>query len=376
MGSIVPTADIGSMVAAPFNLAGTMMSNHANKEIAKHTNASNESINAANLAFQSEEAEKTREFNSSEAEKARQFDREEAEKARNAETASALELMREQTRLNSPAAQIAALRAAGANPNLFQSAATGLGSAGSAVASGPAASASPASAPNSIPMQPYDYHSPLSQISEDMLKMAQVRNLNEQTDRMEKLLPGELKSQNVTISLGEAELEMKPLEKKKLQAELDQMSVTLEATRVSMDEARSRIALNEMDTKQKEIFIENLKDRLAAELSESLARTRHLNAQIPLIASQIAEHYANAANADSLTALNNIEFGYKGKMCRLAYDSAKSSLDVQIEEDKTRKRVASTRNTTALSGAFDAADVMLGTIGKVFNGFGVTSVVK
>lgn len=134
---------------------GGVVSSFINRHSQKETNKANERINAANNAFNAEQAQLNRDFQSKESEIARNFNASEAEKSRNVQMAFEREMFDKENAWNSPGHQLSMLVNSGINPNLLNPSLSSAAGASqpSASASASAPGGSQASAAGSIGMQ-------------------------------------------------------------------------------------------------------------------------------------------------------------------------------------------------------------------------------
>lgn len=173
------------ILSAPVSLATTLINRHSQKE----TNKRNAEQNELNREFNSVEAQKQRAFEAQQAEIANKFASNEALEAFKRSSAFTKEMWNKQNDYDSPNAQIARLKEAGINPNLFggDNTSASVGSVSSPSASSSMPHASSASAPSSIPLSAPTISNPLLESAQVRLANAQAKSLEHDTERKDDL---------------------------------------------------------------------------------------------------------------------------------------------------------------------------------------------
>ena len=285
--------DVLGAIASPVAAVGSVATSLINRHSQKETNKRNQEENELNRQFNAGQSELERQFNSAEAEKSRFFNASEAQKSRlfNAEQAAKqMEFEREmwdaENAYNEPSAQIARLKSAGLNPNLFGGDNTA-GSAGSGVAaSSSPATSSPASskalgASGSIPMQAPQLGNVALQAAQIKLAQAQAKQATSQaeknqteSDRIKALLAGELEIQNSTYRVQLSESMRNEANAKESLANIDKINADKDKVFAQIDEIRQNISNMEKSGKLTQKELDSYETRLASQLQEALSRTK------------------------------------------------------------------------------------------------------
>lgn len=339
--------------------------------IGQHSaNQSNERINNQNNKFNAEQAAINRAWQSNE-----------AKLQREAEMQNQRELMELQHKYDSPAEQARQLAQAGYNPNL-------LGSPSSQIAGGSLSSAGSSPAAASSPSIPMQNELNPAILSDTMLALSQSRLNNAEAEVKEKTLPGIIKQQNMTLDLSAFDLtHLKPAQQKELEARAASLSKSVDVAQQNIDESLKRIELMNLDSEQKQKYLNKFDELLTAELNEKLAHTKEMKAQIPLIASQIKENLsqvllnrsmstnqvAQSKLANSQKSLLDIEYKYKGQSLKLAYDSANHDYQLKVHQDEKESRKATLRNdfddpiSYTINSLLDAVEATAESAGSVLS---------
>ena len=247
-------------------------------------------------------------FNSSEAEKQRIYEKEMWQKSND---------------YNSPANQLRLLQEAGYNPNLFDASIAGSVNAGV----GASASSSPLSAPSasspmaSSPIMP----NPAMVASQIRLANAQaskaeseVKLSNVQSERVKELLKGELSLQNVQISLGNADEQLKRVDAIKALKECEKLDSDIQLASSSIAKLQSEVNLNLQELKNKglqgeklQIELDNYEKRLQAELYEILSSTAKNYASVRLSDAEV-RHIASQLTLEGIqSGILALDFSFK-----------------------------------------------------------------
>lgn len=247
-------------------------------------------------------------FNSIEAEKQRIYEKEMWQKSND---------------YNSPANQLRLLQEAGYNPNLFNDSTAASVNAGA----GASASSSPLSAPSasspmaSSPIMP----NPAMVASQIRLANAQaskaeseVKLSNVQSERVKELLKGELSLQNVQISLGNADEQLKRVDAIKALKECEKLDSDIQLASSSIAKLQSEVNLNLQELKNKglqgeklQIELDNYEKRLQAELYEILSSTAKNYASVRLSDAEV-RHIASQLTLEGIqSGILALDFSFK-----------------------------------------------------------------
>lgn len=381
--------DVLGAIASPVAAVGSVATSLINRHSQKETNKRNQEENELNRQFNAGQSELERQFNSAEAEKSRFFNASEAQKSRlfNAEQAAKqMEFEREmwdaENAYNEPSAQIARLKSAGLNPNLFGGDNTA-GSAGSGVAaSSSPATSSPASskalgASGSIPMQAPQLGNVALQAAQIKLAQAQAKQATSQaeknqteSDRIKALLAGELEIQNSTYRVQLSESMRNEANAKESLANIDKINADKDKVFAQIDEIRQNISNMEKSGKLTQKELDSYETRLASQLQEALSRTKMNGAALI--------SYLASADASSTQARLNEE--QQRKVCQdIIHQGIQNDIlriDYRIK-DKTELSTIQLVNSTNTLKSNDIAvqdesdwrfaRLFLGTLGQVFN---------
>lgn len=295
----------------------SIYNNERNIKYQKEANAMNLAENQRNRDFNANEALKQRQFEAQQAELANKFASDEAQNAFKRSSQFALDMWNKENSYNSPSAQIARLKDAGLNPNLFggNNVAGSVGSVSPVSASPSMAHGASASAGGSIPMQaPVSTTNPAMEMANVRLANATARKAESDAERTEKLLPGEVKTQDMNCRVMDSNIRVNDATVQKLGADVQSLEQSIEQSK-----AYTRLLGLQGDLQQKELdhYEDNFRmilEKHAQDLSESKSRIRLNDASVKELATRCRLNLANAQNAEDLHILNgaNLQFMANG----------------------------------------------------------------
>lgn len=325
---------------------GSVVNGISNYFSTKETNRTNAGINAANIEFNREEAQKSRDWSE--------------------------KMWNQENEYNSPSNQLKLLRDAGLSPVNFE---TSISPAGSPP------SGAQASAPSSIPMQ-----STNAGII-DVLAASQARLANAQADKAESeaertktLLPGELDVQGMTLALGREDIQLKQVEREKLKADMRETESNIR----NLDERTNNLikerSLLSLSIDEKKVFLKDFEKRLYNELLLQRSKLRmddyqcrYISSQIALNASQIEVNNQTASNLYDVHLLNGVELKYKDKSLKLAFDTQTNEYNLSVikgiaETRKAARRADNSGVGYVLNTTLDYFDTLTSIVGNCFGG--------
>ena len=321
---------LDSGISSLINVGTTLLNRHAQKE----SNKRNAEQNDINREFSAQQAQLDRDFNAAQSEKQNAFNASEAEKSRifNADQAAQQMAFQEkmwnvQNEYNTPAAQIARLKAAGINPNWTDGFDNTAGSvSGGAAATSSPVSGSPAShgsvgAPSSIPFSPVGIENPLMMASQIRLNEASAANLEAKTKTEDAVRDGIVKLNDKQYQLWDSQIPVNDANAKyllglanKCEAEINSINANISKTFAEIDLIGKQGELLQKD-------IDSYADRLESDLQEAASRVglnimnaKQAASQIALNAAYAQQAYAGASLASAQAqsyALNNYLDGVK-----------------------------------------------------------------
>lgn len=193
---------------------------------------------------------------------------------------------------NDPSAQMSRLRNAGLNPDLmYQNGVSGI----TAASSPQLTAGSPSSVPN------YESYSNMQTVGDMMLNALQAENLRAQTEKIKTdtkgssiqneinqgLKDGIIKLKNLEVRIAEADLDMKPEEKKKLVKEIEVADANIGQINQQIAESKQRASL--MSQQEVGQMIDNYfkSAQYKAALDETYTRIKQMNSNIDISYKQL-----------------------------------------------------------------------------------------
>lgn len=326
---------IAQQVVGP---AVSLYNNERNISAQNRANDLNMQENQRNRDFNAQEAEKQRSFEAIQAQLANQFNADEALKSFQRSSQFQKEMWQKQNEYDSPKAQVQRLVEAGLNPNLFggdnTSGSFGAASAPSASANMPHGSA--ANHGSSLPVAPPSYSNPLMDAANLRLANAQARNLETQAERTEKLLPGEIRSQDMDLRVSQSNIQVND-------ATIANLGASTRSLEQSVEQSKEYTRLLGLQAGEKQKELDHYEEKFqmiiekhAQELAESKSRIKVNEASVKEFASRVRLNIANAQNAEDLHILNGVNLRFvkehEEALVRFRWNEERKKYDAMIDD--------------------------------------------
>lgn len=328
MGFFDVLSTIGDVITAPIQFGASLINRHSQKE----TNKANERINAANNAFNAEQAELQRKWSADQAQISRDFD-----------TQERLAQQEWQEKITDPSYQLGRWIDAGLSPANFSGDVSPNGVPSGSSVGVPSGQAAQAGSPIAM-------HAPTM----DVLSMSQARLLNAQAQSLEDdnkrrndMHKYDIKAAGVNISLAEDELNnIRPAQRNKLEKEVQKIGAEIEkiASDIDINKASERLLNAQGELEQKKV--DSYAQELQAFLDKNASEIRVNDANVKLMSQNVAESVARIYKMEHegrlidaqvkgqiiQNGLSQIEFEVKNRTSwsKIKFENAKNASELRL----------------------------------------------